>query len=132
MPLSNGLKPFMAESLIHVTFCWSLQPRQVWEHHLTVPEGCTVEAVVDAGRALCAQSDPTVSATDLAKLQFLQPGIWGRKAEWHATVREGDRVELYRPLKVDPKVARRQRFKRQGKGRTGLFANRKRGAAAGY
>ena len=35
-------------------------------------------------------------------------------------------------LQVDPKVARRQRFKRQGKGRTGLFANRKSGSAAGY
>ena len=122
----------MAESLIQVTLCWSLQPRRVWEHHVTVPEGSTVEAVVDAGIVLCQQADPTVSPTDLAKLQFLQPGIWGRKAEWHTTVREGDRVELYRPLKVDPKVARRQRFKRQGKGRTGLFANRKRGAAAGY
>ena len=122
----------MAESLIHVTLCWSLQPRQVWEHNLTVPEGSTVEAVVDAGRALCEQSDQTVSATDLAKLRFLEPGIWGRKTEWHAPVRDGDRVELYRALKVDPKVARRQRFKRQGKGRTGLFANRKRGAAAGY
>ena len=41
-------------------------------------------------------------------------------------------IELYRPLKVDPKVARRQRFKRQGKGRTGLFAKRKSGSAAGY
>ena len=41
-------------------------------------------------------------------------------------------IGSYRPLKVDPKVARRQRFKRQGKGRTGLFANRKSGSAAGY
>ena len=47
-------------------------------------------------------------------------------------VQAGDRIELYRPLKVDPKVARRQRFKRQGKGRTGLFANRKSGSTAGY
>jgi putative ubiquitin-RnfH superfamily antitoxin RatB of RatAB toxin-antitoxin module len=47
-------------------------------------------------------------------------------------VQADDRIELYRPLKVDPKVARRQRFKRQGKGRTGLFANRKSGSAAGY
>ena len=101
-------------------------------HTVSLPEGSTVEAVVDAGRALCEQSDQTVSETDLAKLRFLEPGIWGRKTEWHAPVRDGDRVELYRALKVDPKVARRQRFKRQGKGRTGLFANRKRGVAAGY
>jgi putative ubiquitin-RnfH superfamily antitoxin RatB of RatAB toxin-antitoxin module len=62
----------------------------------------------------------------------MQPGFWGCKVGWSATVQADDRVELYRPLTVDPKVARRQRFKRQGKGRTGLFANRKSGSAAGY
>jgi putative ubiquitin-RnfH superfamily antitoxin RatB of RatAB toxin-antitoxin module len=119
--------------VIQVTLCWSLQPRQVHEQALNVPAGSTVEAVVDAGVQQLAQaSDAALSPTQLAQLKFLTPGIWGRKAEWHALVSEGDRVELYRPLKVDPKVARRQRFKRQGKGRTGLFANRKRGAAAGY
>jgi putative ubiquitin-RnfH superfamily antitoxin RatB of RatAB toxin-antitoxin module len=51
---------------------------------------------------------------------------------WTQLVNADDRIELYRPLKVDPKVARRQRFKRQGKGRTGLFAKRKSGSAAGY
>jgi hypothetical protein len=68
----------------------------------------------------------------LASLTFQQPGIWGRKVPWSQSVAEGDRIELYRALQVDPKVARRQRFKRQGKGRTGLFANRKSGVAAGY
>jgi len=122
----------MAEATISVTLCWSLQSRQVHELSLAVPEGSTVASVVDAALGLLQQSAPPVSVTDLGKLPFLAPGIWGRKADWQAPVREGDRVELYRPLKVDPKVARRQRFKRQGKGRTGLFANRKRGAAAGY
>ena len=76
----------------------------------------------------------TVDATRLAlsSLHFQQPGVWGKKVSWSHPVKEGDRVELYRPLQVDPKVARRQRFKRQGKGRTGLFANRKSGSAAGY
>ena len=123
----------MAERLIQVTFCWSLQPRQVHEQTLSVPAGSTVETVVDAGIQQFEQTlQSAVSPAQLAQLKFLAPGIWGRKAEWHAPVSDGDRVELYRALKVDPKVARRQRFKRQGKGRTGLFANRKRGAAAGY
>ena len=119
--------------VIQVTLCWSLQPRQVHEQTLSLPEGSTVEAVVDAGlHQLALSPNAAFSPTQLAQLKFLTPGIWGRKAEWQTPVREGDRVELYRALKVDPKVARRQRFKRQGKGRTGLFANRKRGAAAGY
>jgi sulfur carrier protein len=41
-------------------------------------------------------------------------------------------VELYRPLKVDPKLARRERFNRQGAGTTGLFAKRRAGAKSGY
>lgn len=84
----------------------------------------------DAAQPLNAAQPP--NAAQRQSLPFLQPGIWGRKVPWTHVVQAGDRIELYRPLKVDPKVARRQRFKRQGKGRTGLFANRKSGSAAGY
>jgi putative ubiquitin-RnfH superfamily antitoxin RatB of RatAB toxin-antitoxin module len=132
MPLSNALKQFMAESTIQVTLCWSLGPRHVQEHSLQVPEGSTVKAALDLAMSQWCQSQPSADATTLSSLQFQQAGIWGHKASWMQVVKAGDRIELYRPLKVDPKVARRQRFKRQGKGRTGLFANRKSGAAAGY
>jgi hypothetical protein len=33
---------------------------------------------------------------------------------------------------VDPKVARRERFKKQGARGTGLFAKRRKGGKAGY
>lgn len=124
----------MAEALIEVSLCWSLSPRHVQEMSLQVPEGSTVEAVLKLGMAQWQQSPvhSQVDAAALLSLPFQQPGIWGRKTTWGYSVQAGDRVELYRPLLVDPKVARRQRFKRQGKGRTGLFANRKSGAAAGY
>jgi putative ubiquitin-RnfH superfamily antitoxin RatB of RatAB toxin-antitoxin module len=42
-------------------------------------------------------------------------------------LRDLDRIELYRPLKVDPKVARRERFQRQGARAAGLFARKRRG-----
>ena len=103
---------------------------------LQVPAGSAVQAVLRQGMAQCVQAakvtDADADAAQLQSLPFLQPGIWGRKVPWTHVVQAGDRIELYRPLKVDPKVARRQRFKRQGKGRTGLFANRKSGSAAGY
>ena len=35
-------------------------------------------------------------------------GIWGRPATLDALLREGDRVEIYRPLQVDPKEVRRR------------------------
>lgn len=37
----------------------------------------------------------------------LQAGIWGKPVEREQTLRNGDRVELYRPLEMDPREARR-------------------------
>ena len=42
-------------------------------------------------------------------------GIFGRKAAIDDLVRAGDRVEIYRPLLVDPKEVRRQRALKQAK-----------------
>jgi putative ubiquitin-RnfH superfamily antitoxin RatB of RatAB toxin-antitoxin module len=39
-------------------------------------------------------------------------------------LRAGDRIEGYRTLRVDPKVARRERFARQGARSAGLFARK--------
>ena len=36
-------------------------------------------------------------------------GIFGRRVELDAPLADGDRVELYRPLRVEPKEARRRR-----------------------
>jgi putative ubiquitin-RnfH superfamily antitoxin RatB of RatAB toxin-antitoxin module len=67
-----------------------------------------------------------------AKVDELQTGIWGRKLPADQVLRDGDRVELYRQLKVDPKVARRERFSRQGARGAGLFSKRRAGAKSGY
>jgi uncharacterized protein len=40
-------------------------------------------------------------------------GVWNRSATAESLLRDGDRVEIYRPLRVDPKEARRQRHARQ-------------------
>jgi len=122
----------MAEHTIEITLCWSLGPRHVQEQKLRVPVGSTVKAVLDLAMGQWHHSNSSADAALLSSLQFHHPGIWGKKVSWSQLVKADDRIELYRPLKVDPKVARRQRFKRQGKGRTGLFANRKSGSAAGY
>jgi hypothetical protein len=54
-------------------------------------------------------------------------GCLGPQARW-ARPAGRDRVEIYRPLQVDPKVARRERFASQGARTTGLFARRAPGA----
>jgi putative ubiquitin-RnfH superfamily antitoxin RatB of RatAB toxin-antitoxin module len=67
-----------------------------------------------------------------AEVDALQTGIWGRKTPPDQVLRDGDRVELTRALKVDPKVARRERFSQQGARGTGLFSRRRAGAKSGY
>jgi uncharacterized protein len=42
-------------------------------------------------------------------LERQKVGIFGRVVAQGATVRDGDRIEIYRPLALDPKAARRLR-----------------------
>ena len=44
-------------------------------------------------------------------LESQKVGVWGKLRAPDDVLREGDRVEVYRPLQVDPKEARRQRYK---------------------
>ena len=41
-----------------------------------------------------------------------QVGIFGRKVSIDTRLADGDRVEIYRPLAMDPKEARRKRARR--------------------
>jgi putative ubiquitin-RnfH superfamily antitoxin RatB of RatAB toxin-antitoxin module len=112
---------------INVTVVYSPAPRQVQEHTLTLPAG---SSVADALKAAVAQGMlANVSAGDLA---LLPVGVWGRRAALNAVLQDHDRLEVYRALKVDPKVARRERFVKQGAKKAGLFAQRRAGAKPGY
>jgi putative ubiquitin-RnfH superfamily antitoxin RatB of RatAB toxin-antitoxin module len=44
-------------------------------------------------------------------------GIWGRVVDRSQALREGDRVEVYRPLQADPKQVRRARAAQERKRR---------------
>lgn len=100
----------MAEGVVRVTLAWTPGPREVREVQLELAQGSTVaDALAASGIAL----------------EGMTPGVWGRKAATTQVLRDRDRVELYRPLKVDPKVARRERFRRQGTRVAGLFARKK-------
>ena len=49
--------------------------------------------------------------------ELVVAGVWGRIQPPHYALREGDRIEIYRPLKADPKQARRARAGQGGKPR---------------
>ena len=44
-------------------------------------------------------------------LQDLTTGVWGEVRQVSYVLSSGDRLELYRPLKIDPMQARRNRIK---------------------
>ena len=46
-------------------------------------------------------------------------GVFGEPVEADSSLRDGDRLELYQPLRVDPKTARRRRAAAAEKNRAG-------------
>ncbi|MBS0314837.1 MAG: RnfH family protein [Burkholderiales bacterium] len=67
---------------------------------LTLPDGARVrDALAMAGRSEFGDG---------------RVGRWGRHVALDALLRDGDRVELYRPLVADPKSARKRRAEAQG------------------
>ena len=53
-----------------------------------------------------AALDPDFSGVDLASSP---PGVFGKASSAEHTLKDGDRIEIYRPLAADPKTARRAR-----------------------
>jgi putative ubiquitin-RnfH superfamily antitoxin RatB of RatAB toxin-antitoxin module len=62
--------------------------------------------VADALRL--ATADPDFTGVDFANSPI---GIFGRLTRAEQVLQEGDRIEIYRSLTADPKVARRARAK---------------------
>lgn len=73
--------------------------RQIWQK-LEVPEGCTVRQVIDMSGIL--EQMPQI------RLDEREVGIHGKLAELGDTLREGDRIEIYRPITADPATVKRR------------------------
>jgi len=116
----------MAEDkLIHVEVAYARPERQV-VLELEVPEGTTA---IDAVRRSGILS--IFPEIDLEKQDI---GIFGKLVKKDTVLREGDRVEIYRPLIADPKEVRRKRAaegKRMKRGGGALSEEEKRKLAAG-
>ncbi|MCH7345777.1 RnfH family protein [Pelomonas sp. CA6] len=95
----------MASAELRVQVLWSPSPGELREQDLTLAAGARL---VDALRA-------TGWFAAAMPLGELRTGIWGRLQPLDAPLRDADRVEVYRPLTVDPKEARRQRYQASGK-----------------
>jgi putative ubiquitin-RnfH superfamily antitoxin RatB of RatAB toxin-antitoxin module len=67
----------------------------------TLAAGSTV---ADALALVC--NDPAFASIDFTSREI---GIFGRRTDSAAALNDGDRIEIYRKLRVDPKEARRAR-----------------------
>jgi putative ubiquitin-RnfH superfamily antitoxin RatB of RatAB toxin-antitoxin module len=93
----------MAEAgagLIDVEVVYAL-PRCSHRFRIRVAHGATVEAAIRASGILSALPELDGPALDV--------GIFGRCCSLRDVVKDGDRIEIYRPLALDPKEARRRR-----------------------
>ena len=86
-------------AIIHVEVAYA-EPHRQFLRRITLPQGANVaDAIAASGVAAKFGIDAGALAT----------GIWYRRVTRDTALHDGDRVELYRPLQVDPKEARRRR-----------------------
>lgn len=111
------------QDTITVRLMYSPAARQMHTLQLSLPAGARVHDAL----ALAVED---VRFSNLP--ESVSYGVWNRSVTTDHVLANDDRVEIYRPLRVDPKVARRERFKKQGAKSAGLFAQRRPGAKAGY
>lgn len=103
-PPADAAAPAMPE--IAVSVVCALAPHQWLEAHVRLPAGANaVQALKRSG--LADRLPPGLIDT-------LVLGLWGRACAPEALLHDGDRLELTRPLAVDPKEARRLRYRRDG------------------
>lgn len=99
----------MATGELNVEVAYSPAPGQVTCVVLRLPPGSTVADAL--ARSGLLEQHPELQG------QVLSIGVWGALRAPGDVLRDRDRVEVYRPLRVDPKEARRQRQRSQRTGR---------------
>ena len=91
-----------------VAVCYAL-PESRFLVHLDVEAGTTV------GQAIAASG--VLSRFPEIDLERNKLGVFGKLRPAEAVVREGDRIEIYRPLQADPMESRRRRARHKAAAR---------------
>lgn len=85
---------------IQVEVCYATPNVQI-VRSVVVPAGSSLQAAIERSGV-----PGMVPETDL---EACRVGVYGKLKTLDAILREGDRVEIYRPLVADPKESRRKR-----------------------
>ncbi|MGR5095164.1 RnfH family protein [Vibrio maritimus] len=86
--------------LIHVEVVYAL-PQEQRVFQLVVNHESTVEEIIQKSGVLAVYPEIDLSENKV--------GVFSRNVKLDATVRDKDRIEIYRPLLADPKEIRRKR-----------------------
>ncbi len=105
------MAPADTGATVHVEVALGLAPRRVHLVRLSLPSGSTVRDALFAADVWSLDDSLTLQAIESGEWTV---GVWGRKERPGHVLRDQDRVELVRQLKVDPKEARRVRYRAQG------------------
>jgi hypothetical protein len=95
------MTPAEVDRLLSVSVVY-LRPGLAFERRLRLPTPVTIGAAIAASGVLA-------QAAELASCAALQVGVFGQRRTTADLLDDGDRVEIYRPLSIDPKEARRIR-----------------------
>jgi putative ubiquitin-RnfH superfamily antitoxin RatB of RatAB toxin-antitoxin module len=104
MAPAEALEAADVAALLSVTVAYSPRAGVVDEVGVRLAPGATLRDALRASGLL--ERHPQID------LEVQRVGVWGRLKTLDTTLRERDRVEVYRGLRVDPKEARRQRYRR--------------------
>lgn len=85
---------------MNVGVCYAESDRQLWMR-LEVPDNCTIQETIDLSGVL--KLYPEIN------LDSQKVGIFGKIASLDTPVKDGDRVEIYRQITVDPQTVQRRR-----------------------
>ncbi len=97
----------------HCVVAYATRERQyLWRVEL--PGGATIADALAAAR-LAAERER--AGLDPQLWQVAPVGVFGEPRSRAAPVQDGDRVELYRPLRADPRARRRERVQRERRSR---------------
>ncbi len=84
---------------INVGVAYAGNKKQVWLK-LDVPEGSSIQQVIELSGLL--EQFPEI---DLSNQKV---GIFGKISKLDTTVKQGDRIEIYRPITADPETVERK------------------------
>ncbi len=84
---------------MHIGVAYADKFKRTWLK-LDVPDGCTVREAI--GHAGLLEQYPDID------LETQRVGIFGKLTKPDATLKDGDRVEIYRPITADPETVPRR------------------------